>query len=251
MGSPAGENCRESVLPAKEQAHDVTLTRDFEITATEVVQEVFSTVMGYDPWASSSCGAACPARNMSWYEAAAFCNQLSHIRGYVPCYECSGDGPQTDCKVAAPYAGAKFYTCPGYRLPTEAEWEYAARAGSNTALALGDLTNCTGKDSVAELSAWYKGNSTGPRPVAQKAPNAWALYDMHGNLWEWVHDWQKVDLGSAAVTDPWGPASGQERGLRGGAFLDEPQLIRSATRHTSRPQNAYTGTGFRYVRTTR
>jgi formylglycine-generating enzyme required for sulfatase activity len=113
-----------------------------------------------------------------------------------------------------------------YRLPTEAEWEYAARAGTTTAYSFGDDA------SVLDQYAWYKDNAgEKTHPVAQLKPNAWGLYDMHGNVWEWVQDWYQR-YRAEAVTDPQGPTSGTHRSRRGGAWNNLAQICRSANRYS-------------------
>jgi formylglycine-generating enzyme required for sulfatase activity len=130
----------------------------------------------------------------------------------------------------------------GGRLPTEAEWEYAARAGSQTAWSFGDDERRLGD------YAWY-GESMDdmPHPVATKKPNAWGLYDMHGNAWEWVADWYGTYSG-AAQTDPRGPTAGALRVLRGGAFFDPPRDLRSAVRFSIQPSYRDENFGFRCAR---
>ena len=132
-----------------------------------------------------------------------------------------------------------------YRLPTEAEWEYAARAGSTTAYSFGD--------DAAELwrYAWYSetaGDAT--HPVGQLQPNAWGLYDMHGNVWEWVQDWYGPYTAASAV-DPEGPASGSDRVIRGGSWFYDAGDCRSAYRRIADPGDRSDNLGFRLVRTAR
>ncbi len=133
----------------------------------------------------------------------------------------------------------------GGRLPTEAEWEYAARAGTRTPWSFGSDENQTGR------YAWFDGNSGGkPHPVGRKEPNPWGLHDMHGNVWEWVADWLG-DYTPQAQTDPTGPTSGQYRVLRGGSFSNAPWVLRSADRDGFEPEFRYGFVGFRCVRAPR
>lgn len=129
-----------------------------------------------------------------------------------------------------------------YRLPTEAEWEYACRAGATTDYSFGN--------SDAELGdyGWYDENSGGKtHPVGKKKPNAWGLYDMHGNVWEWCQDWHG-DYPSGSVTDPTGPVSGSRRVYRGGSWLNVAWFCRSADRDGDAPANRSHYLGFRVLR---
>ena len=130
-----------------------------------------------------------------------------------------------------------------YRLPTEAEWEYACRAGTTTAYSFGD--------DVAQLGeyAWYSGNSSSTHPVGELKPNAWGLYDMHGNVYEWCQDWHGPYGKETVLIDPTGPVSGERRVLRGGAFNDRPKIVRSAYRTNSQPAYRSYTLGFRLART--
>ena len=136
-----------------------------------------------------------------------------------------------------------------YRLPTEAEWEYAARAGTTTDTYAGDITQPEGNDPVLNGIAWYIRNSNlSSQPVGRKAPNTWGLYDMLGNLWEWVGDWYG-DYPGGSVTDPAGPGSGSVRGIRGGSWNNLARICRSASRTSwSSPGDRYYNVGFRLVR---
>ena len=249
MGSPASEACRET----DEDRHQVTLTRSFEIQSTEVTQAQFESLMGYNPSNFKACGSDCPVERINWHEAVAYCNALSSLNGHSPCYTCNGSGTSVTCDVAPVYAGANIYSCPGYRLPTEAEWEYAYRAGTQTAYYSGvnDKKVCSECKSDEHLDpiAWYCGNSgSTTHPVGQKQPNAWHLYDMAGNVWEWCHDWFAGSLGTGAVSDPWGVASGTRRVLRGGSWSTSPNSTRTADRGFSLPTARAPGHGFRCSR---
>ena len=130
-----------------------------------------------------------------------------------------------------------------YRLPTEAEWEYACRAGTTTAYSFGDDASQLGK------YAWYDANSSSTtHTVGGKTPNGWGLFDMHGNVWEWCQDWH-ARYGNVDVSDPTGPASGSGRGLRGGSFDRLPEDGRSAIRGNVQPGFRYLNNGFRLART--
>ncbi|MBU6161250.1 MAG: formylglycine-generating enzyme family protein, partial [Myxococcales bacterium] len=170
----------------------------------------------------------CPVEQVSWLDAVSYANALSRAHGYSECYDSSGDVR----------GGGSIYACTGFRLPTEAEWEYAARAGT-TGSRYGSL------DQVA----WHRGNSNSEtHGVGELQPNAWGLHDMLGNVWEWTHDWYGEYGGSAE--DPSGPASGSARGIRGGGSGSGPPDLRSAFRLCSDPlMRTSIGVGFRLART--
>ena len=251
MGSPDGtgtqpkENCRE----AKETQHQVTLTNNFEIQSTEVTQGQYKALMSSNPSKFTSCGLTCPVEMTNWHMAAAYCNALSTKAGLTTCYTCAGSGASVTCQVATTYSGQKVYNCPGYRLPTEAEWEYAYRAGTTTAFYNGGITSCSGTDTNASTIGWYKSNtSSATKPVGQKPPNTWGLYDMAGNVNEWPHDWYG-SYGSIAVTNPSGPNSGSTRPIRGGSWSHDPVHMRAATRNIYPQHEKHGFIGLRCART--
>jgi formylglycine-generating enzyme required for sulfatase activity len=234
MGSPPHEPGRED----DEVLHSVLLSYPVIAATHEVTQAEWGEVMpaGSDP--SQHVGDDRPVDSVTWYEAVAYCNARSLADGLDPVYTIDGIAVTPD-----PLAD-------GWRLPTEAEWEYLCRAGTETALAGGDLAelNCRLDPTLDDLG-WYCGNApTGPQPVAQKSANAFGLHDMHGNLREWCWDWYGPVAGDV-VTDPTGPGSGVERVCRGGSWYNTAQECRSAAREALPPDSADDTVGFRVVRT--
>ncbi|MBI5397464.1 MAG: formylglycine-generating enzyme family protein [Verrucomicrobia bacterium] len=195
--------------------HRVKIMRGFWLGRYEVTQPQFETVMGKNP----SCfkGSANPVERVSWLDAMAFIGKLNAA------------------KLAPP--GAQF------RLPTEAEWEYACRAGATTRHYTGD------SDSDLARAAWYVTNSSrAPHPVGQKEPNAFGLHDMLGNVWEWCMDWYDKDYYVRVKfdsEDPTGPAVGAMRIARGGSWRNDAALVRSSKRSNHGPKHFNDNLGFR------
>jgi len=204
MGSPDSEEGRE-----KEEGprHEITISKPFYMSATEVTEAQYAAVMGIAPGGGKA--AAKPVTGVSWQDAAAFCKKLSEKTGKA------------------------------VRLPTEAEWEYACRAGSQARFSFGDA------DSGLSEYAWYGANSgLGTHPAGQKKSNAWGLYDMHGNVGEWCADWFGP-YPAGPVTDPQGPASGKERVVRGGSWYYSADGCRAANRIRFAPGDGFPCIGFR------
>ena len=216
MGSPSGEHGRWK----DERQHEVTLTRGFFMKATEVTQGEYKALMGNNPSRFKSCGENCPVEQVNWREAVDYCQALTRSEGLEECY---GDGRRL-----------KSLDCAGYRLPTESEWEYAARAGT-TGARYGDLSEI----------GWCNGSRT--HAVGQKKANAWGLYDMIGNVDEWTGDWYG-SYPSGPVTDPLGRDSGSSRVRRGGSWGRGARRCRAANRISISPSIRDVGLGFRPVR---
>ena len=191
-------------------AHKVTLTQPFMLGVHEVTQAQYEQVMGSNP--SKFRGPQNPVETVSWNDALDFCQKLSALPEELK-------------------AGRV------YRLPTEAEWEYACRAGTTTKYSFGDDESQLGE------YAWFVGNAgRETRPVGLKQPNAWGLYDMHGNVWEWCADWYG-GYPSGYVTDPTGPQSGSYRVIRGGSW--GTYFRPPASRDWDGPYRSYDDLGFR------
>jgi sulfatase modifying factor 1 len=219
----------------------------FQLAAYEVTQGQWASVDGRNPSENSACGARCPVTNVGWYSALAFANWRSTQEGLPACYAlvpaaCADqttdwtDG-QTDCTDAT-FVGL---TCTGYRLPTSAEWELAARAG-DTGLLSANLSE----------TAWYWANSGGAiHPAGQKRPNAFGLFDMFGNVTEWVWDrWGQYTISTSEPEEnPLGPETGQFRMFRGGGFRSPLGHLRFGQRISELPNLPADGErGFRLAR---
>lgn len=236
MGCTPGQvNCESHEAPVM----PVTLTKDFYMSETEITQSQYQAVVGENPSAFTSCGDDCPVENVNWNEAASFANALSALSGLEECYTCITSGRSVTCTPSM-----VPYQCVGYRIATEAEWEYAARCGQDTLYA--------GSDD-ADLVAWYLNNSDwSTHAVARRQPNACGLYDMSGNVAEWVQDYFSDSYyTSDSRTDPTGPETGSTRVIRGGAwYCDDTECVRVAHRWGNEPEYE-ANRGIRLVRTIR
>jgi len=198
-----------------ETQHEVTISKDYYLGVHEVTQAQYEKVMGTKPsyfQGDEIKGSSTnnPVESVSWLDAVEFCKKLSDL-------------PEEKA------AGRV------YRLPTEAEWEYACRAGSKSAYSFGESSKSLGD------YAWFDGNSNNQtHPVGEKKANAWGLYDMHGNVWEWCSDWYG-EYPNGAVSDPVGPREGSDRVNRGGGWFIRAESP-SRRRRTSRAKRAVVGT---------
>ena len=248
-----GSSDKEEARYTNERQHKVTLTRAYEIASTELTQAQFQELMGYNPSERKDCP-RCPVENVNWHEALAYCNAMSKKAGFTACYSCRGNGVDVKCGTAPAFRGAKIYDCPGYRLPTDAEWEYAYRAGTKTTYYNGDNSpetrvTCREQDPIADEIGWYCQNSgLRSHEVGGKKPNAWGLYDMAGNVWEWCHD-QYLAVIKRAQVDPWGISDSPMRVVRGGSWRYFSRGMRAACRAWYKPYYRGNKHGFRPART--
>jgi formylglycine-generating enzyme required for sulfatase activity len=217
--------------------HEVRLTRGFWMWQTPVTQGQFSSLMGYNP--SSFPGHDHrPVEQLSWFEAAAFCNALSRLQGLDEVYLLHGNGREVTAEVHPSYAGSAYYEAKGWRLPTEAEWEYACRSHATTP-----------RYGASEMIAWYWENSEKQtQPVAQKQANAWGLHDMLGNVYEWCYDWWS-DYSLRSQSDPVTSQGGSQRVQRGGCWYYRAEYCRASYRYCYAPNTCYNNLGFRVVKT--
>ena len=240
MGSPLGETGRGD----DEVLHRVTLTHDFLLLSTEVTQRHFAELMGYNP-SHFEDSPERPVETVTWHEAEAFCNALSDLEGLDRCYHCAESEESMRCEKLFETP----YDCPGYRLPTEAEWEYAARSGTTTATYNGDLTDIDCSPSIAPI-AWYGCTSDSQtHDVGLLEPSPWGFHDMLGNVRERIYDLYG-EHSAGAVTDPYGPVESTAWTTRGGTFGDYAEYVRAAVRfrHFPSPPMRNMGTGFRPAR---
>ena len=235
MGSPdsnannANAYPRQPAEPGRgsdEKQHQVTISKSFYMQTTEVTQGQWLAVMGgTNPSYFDSCGMDCPVEQVSWDDAQNFIDALN-AREH-----------RTNCNTIP-------NTC--YSLPTESQWEYAARGGTVTAFYNGDITQLSGNDPKLNEIGWYSQNSgSTTHPVAQKAPNNWGLYDMSGNVWEWCQDWYGTTYPDGPEIDPTGVSTGAFRVLRGGGWNGLAGFARSASRNWNTPGLRDFNLGFR------
>ena len=274
MGSPSTEPGRDDDEGPQTK---VSLEHHYWMFQKEVTQAQFSHVMGYNPAYFVQCGKNCPVENLHIHQAMAFCNKLSTLQKVETCYTCKGSAENVRCQPKDAFSNKKgnHYTrCKGWRLPTGAEWEYAARAGSKTAVYTGELF-LLGRNYAPQLDtiAWYAGNSgvkykgaincsrwrerhhkatfCGTHPVSSKKPNAWGFYDMLGNVWEWTWERYPMSYPGGSVTNPVHPAQNNKHRIlvRGGSWSTIASRSRLAYRKSLSPTKRRFYVGLRPVRT--
>lgn len=216
--------------------HLVGITRPFLLAPWPVTQSQYQMVMGETP-SYFKHQPENPVETVSWYDAVRFCNKLSEMEKRKPFYEVKGKNVTIPSKDG-----------PGFRLPTEAEWEYACRAGTKTRYSFGGDSAGLGEH------AWYRENSgQKTQPVGKKHPNKFGLYDMHGNVWEWCWDgwdenYYKLFSTHKPVVDPLGPSLATFRVVRGGGWDFSPRSLWSAARVRREPDDKLVSLGFRVAR---
>jgi formylglycine-generating enzyme required for sulfatase activity len=235
MGSPAAEAGRYD----NEGPQHTVRVGSFYLGKYEVTQKEWRDVMGTNP--SRFKGDNLPVEQVSWFDAIEYCNKRSVKEGLTPAYTISGSG---DSRTVSWNRAAS-----GYRLPTEAEWEYACRAGTSTPFYTGN--NITTDQANYDGNYPYNNNAKGVYrkktwAVGSGTPNPWGLYDMHGNVCEWCWDWYG-SYGRGSQTDPAGASSGSIRVTRGGGWYYAVRGVRSANRSSFTPSYRGTYLGFRVL----
>ena len=245
-----GSQNDDSILTRSEIRHQVTVS-SFYMNKYQVTQIEYEKIMGINP--SNFIGANLPVEQVSWYDAIEYCNKLSQIEGLSPVYTIDKnliDPNNMNNKDTLKWVVTWDRNANGYRLPTEAEWEYACRAGTNTPFNTGnnittDQANYNGNYPYGKNSKGiFRGKTT---EVGSFRPNRLGLYDMHGNVWEWCWDWEGP-YSTLPQIDPSGAVSSSGRIYRGGSWVNRADYIRSANRGASKPTTRSDNVGFRVVR---
>ena len=256
MGSPTTEPDRQ----AEETQHSVALTKGFYMGIYQVTQDQYQPVMGINPSyfnndpASGEVQGKRPVEKVTWYDAVEFCNKLSEMEGFATAYSITGRTPASGYPITNATVTIDW-NASGYRLPTEAQWEYACRAGTTTAYNTGNT--------ISDNIGWHYFNSDSDgsgrktHEIGKKPANAWGLYDMHGNVQEWCWDWHSYDYNDSFQTrtsttatgneDPAGSLPGTIRMLRGGSWRNSADILRSAYRAAFLPKEQSDNWGFRVV----